>query len=83
MAIKKGDKISVEYEGRLEDGQVFDSSQQGEHSHPLEFEVGAGKIIKGFDQAVIGMKKGEEKEITIESKDAYGEVNPQLNKRYS
>ncbi len=81
MAIKKGDKVKVDYEGRLEDGTVFDSSQHGDHSHPLEFEVGSGQVIKGFDEAVVGMKKGGEKEITIEPKDAYGEVKEGLEQK--
>lgn len=81
MAIKKGDKIKVEYEGKLTNGTVFDSSEK--HNQPLEFEVGAGMIIKGFDDAVIGMNKGEEKEITLEPKDAYGDPNPQLIKTVS
>ncbi len=75
MPVKKGDKIKVEYTGKLEDGQVFDTS---EGKQPLEFEVGAGKIIKGFDNAVIGMKKGEEKEITLKPEEAYGDPNPKL-----
>ena len=78
MAIKKGDKIKVEYEGKLESGEVFDSTEK--HGKPLEFEVGSGQLIKGFDEAVIGMKKGEEKEVTLEPKDAYGDPNPQLIK---
>ena len=77
MAIKKGDKIKVEYTGTLEDGTVFDSSKHGDHFHPLEFEVGEGKVIKGFDEAVIGMEKDEEKKFTIKSADAYGDNNPE------
>jgi FKBP-type peptidyl-prolyl cis-trans isomerase 2 len=77
--IKKGDKIKVEYEGKLEDGTVFDSSEKT--GKPLEFEVGSGTIIPGFDNAVVGMKKGEEKEVKIEAKDAYGEPNPQMIKK--
>ncbi|MFB0563533.1 MAG: peptidylprolyl isomerase [Candidatus Lokiarchaeia archaeon] len=73
MPVKKGDKVKVEYTGKLDDGTIFDSSEERQ---PLEFEVGSGKIIKGFDQAVIGMEKGDEKEFTIEPKDAYGEHNP-------
>ena len=80
MTIKKGDKVSVEYEGKFEDGTVFDSSSHGDHSHPLEFEVGTGQVIKGFDEAVTGMKKGEEKEFSIESKDAYGDHKPELKR---
>ncbi len=78
MVIKKGDKIKVEYTGTLEDGSVFDSTAHGDHSHPLEFEVGSGQIIKGFDDAVIGMKKGEEKEITLKPSEAYGEPRDDL-----
>ncbi|MBN2043180.1 MAG: peptidylprolyl isomerase [Candidatus Aenigmarchaeota archaeon] len=78
MPVKKGDRVKVEYEGRFEDGEVFDSSKHGDHSHPLEFEVGSGQVIKGFDQGVMGMKKGEEKEVTIKPEDAYGEYRPDL-----
>lgn len=75
MTIKVGDTIKVEYTGTLKDGTVFDSSKGRE---PLEFQVGSGQIIKGFDKAVLGMKRGEEKEINLTSKDAYGDHNPQL-----
>jgi len=78
MTVKKGDKIKVEYTGSLEDGTVFDTSEGKE---PLEFEVGSGQIIKGFDEAVIGMKKGEEKTINIKPEDAYGPQNAQLTKK--
>lgn len=79
MGIKKGDKIKVEYTGTLDDGTVFDSSEK--HGKPLEFEVGANKVIKGFDEGVVGMEQGEEKEIKIESKDAYGDHNPDMIKK--
>ena len=76
MAIKNGDKVKVEYEGSFDDGTVFDSSEKcGE---PLEFEVGAGQIIPGFEDAVVGMEKGDEKEIKLPPEDAYGDPNPQL-----
>jgi len=78
MAVKKGDKIKIEYTGTLEDGTVFDSSEK--HGQPLEFEVGSGMVIPGFDNAVMGMEKDEEKEVTIQPADAYGEPNPQLVK---
>jgi len=74
MAVSKGDRVVVEYEGRFEDGEVFDSSAF--HQKPLEFVAGAGMVVPGFDRAVIGMEKGEEKEVRIEPKDAYGEKNP-------
>lgn len=78
MAVKLNDNVLVDYEGRLEDGTVFDSSKHGDHSHPLEFVVGSNMVIKGFENAVLGMEKGEEKEFSIEPKEAYGEYNPQL-----
>lgn len=70
MTVKKGDHIFVNYTGNLDDGTTFDSSEGRE---PLEFDVGAGQMIKGFDSAVIGMKTGEEKTVKISAKDAYGE----------
>ena len=70
MVVEKGDHIFVDYTGTLGDGTVFDSSEGKE---PLEFDAGAGQMIKGFDDAVIGMKKGATKSVTIAAKDAYGE----------
>lgn len=81
MAVKKGDKVKLEYEGTLNDGTVFDSSTHGDHSHPIEFEVGAGQVIKGLDSEVVGMKKGEEKEIKVQPSEAYGEPKPELVKK--
>ena len=75
MAIKKGDKIKVDYEGKLDNGELFDSSTHGDHNHPLEFEVGKGDVIKGFDAAVEGMELNEEKEVEIKPEEAYGERN--------
>ena len=68
-AAKNGDRVRVHYTGRLEDGQVFDSSKDGE---PLEFTVGGGEVIPGFDEAVRGMSFGDSKTVEIESDDAYG-----------
>jgi len=76
--VKEGDKITVEYTGSLEDGTVFDSSDK--HEEPFEFKVGEGSIIKGFDQAVVGMKVGEEKEVKIAPENAYGHYNSELVK---
>lgn len=78
MAVKKGDKVSVEYEGKFETGEVFDSSSHGDHSHPLEFQVGSGQVIKGFDDAVTGMNLNQEKEIKIAPEEAYGVQDPNL-----
>jgi peptidylprolyl isomerase len=72
---QKGDKVQVHYTGKLADGQVFDSSAGGE---PLEFEVGSGQVIKGFDDGVQGMDVGDKKQIEIEVADAYGERIEQL-----
>jgi len=76
--VKKGSKIKVDYEGRFEDGKVFDSSKHGDHSHPLEFTAGEGQVIKGFDDAIMGMKIGEEKEFKIQKEEAYGDFREEL-----
>ncbi len=76
--VKKGDTVTVEYEGRFESGEVFDSTSHGDHSHPLTFKSGNSEVVKGFDDAVFGMKKGEEKEIVIKPEEAYGQPNPKL-----
>ena len=77
MAIKKGEIIKVEYEGRLEDRTIFDSTElQG--GEPLKFEVGVGLLIQGFDNSVIGKEVGEEYEIKLSASEAYGEIDPLL-----
>lgn len=76
MVIKLGNKAKVEYEGRFEDGEVFDSTER-HGGEPLEFVVGSGTLVSGFEKAVEGMDQGEEKEITLKPEEAYGEVNPQ------
>lgn len=78
MVVKKGDKVKIEYKGSFDDGTVFDSSEK--HGKPLEFEAGTGKVIKGFDEAIIGMKAGEEKEVKIKPEDGYGMPNKDLVK---
>ncbi len=78
MTVKNGDKVKVEYTGKLDDGTMFDTSQG---KAPIEFEVGAKKVIPGFEKAVIGMKKGEEKEVKIKPEDAYGNRNPEMIKK--
>ena len=75
-AVKKGDKVSLHYTGTLEDGRVFDSSKK--RNEPLKFTAGSGQVIPGFDQAVVGMKKGEEKKFTLQPADAYGERKPEM-----
>lgn len=78
IVIKVGDRVAVEYEGRFEDGSVFDSSTHEGHSHPLIFTVGKHEVIPGFEQCVVGLKQGDSKEITIAPKDAYGEHDARL-----
>ncbi|MEJ2666930.1 MAG: peptidylprolyl isomerase [Deinococcales bacterium] len=74
-AARSGDTVRVHYVGRLDDGTVFDSSREHE---PLEFTVGAGEVISGFDRAVEGMEVGEAREARIEVDDAYGERRDDL-----
>lgn len=66
---KKGDQVKVFYVGRLADGSIFDSS---EGQAPLEFIVGRKEVIRGFDQAVLGMSPGEVKTLTLTAEQAYG-----------
>lgn len=73
--VKSGDKIKVHYHGKLNNGETFDSS---EGRDPLEFEVGSGMVIKGFDDGVTGMAVGEKKTVTIPFDEAYGPVNPEM-----
>lgn len=67
--VKKGDTVKIHYHGKLTDGSTFDSSEGRE---PLEFEVGSGMVIPGFDAGVTGMTVGEKKTVTIPSDEAYG-----------
>ena len=75
MKATKGNKVRVHYTGTLDDGTQFDSSRERE---PLEFEVGAGQMIKGFDQAVDGMVVGGQKSVTIPAAEAYGDRKEDL-----
>lgn len=70
----KGNTVKVHYTGTLTDETVFDSSRERE---PLEFTVGAGQMIQGFDAAVEGMAVGDSKKVTIPSDQAYGPKNDQ------
>ena len=73
--VQQGDTVRVHYTGRLETGEVFDSSDGGD---PLEFQVGAGQVIPGFDEGVSGMNIGDKKTVEIEADDAYGPRVQQL-----
>jgi peptidylprolyl isomerase len=72
---KSGDTVKVHYTGKLDDGTVFDSSLERD---PLEFTIGEGAVIPGFESAVIGMAEGESKTETITAEDAYGPHNPEM-----
>ena len=75
MKAKANDKVKVHYTGKLTSGEVFDSS---EGRDPLEFTVGGGQMIKGFDEAVNGMEVNEKKTVTIPSAEAYGDHREEL-----
>jgi len=72
---KSGDTVRVHYTGRLDDGTIFDTSHERE---PLEFTLGTGQVIPGFDRAVEGLAVGEACETRIEPSDAYGERREDL-----
>lgn len=74
MQAKNGDKVKVHYTGKLTSGEQFDSSAG---RAPLEFTVGAGQMIKGFDAAIPGMSVGDKKTVNIPAADAYGERSPE------
>ena len=71
---KSGDTVRIHYTGTLDDGSTFDSSKGRD---PLEFKLGSGQVIPGFDTAVTGMSVGESKTVTIPPEEAYGAHNPQ------
>ena len=73
--VKEGDNVKVHYTGTLNDGSIFDSN---ENKAPLEFKVGEGQVIAGFENAVKGMELNEEKTVMIPSQDAYGPKQKQL-----
>ena len=69
MQASEGNTVKVHYTGKLNDGTVFDSSREVD---PIQFTIGSGDIIPGFESAVVGMTLGDNKTVTIPSKDAYG-----------
>jgi len=73
--VKKGDIVKVHYHGKLTTGETFDSSDGRE---PLEFKVGDGDVIKGFEEGVLDMKIGDKKTIQIPAEDAYGNINEEM-----
>jgi len=72
---KLGDTVRVHYTGKLDDGTVFDSSANGD---PLEFTIGDGNIIPGFEKAVVGMSPGDAKTEVIPAQQAYGEHREEM-----
>ena len=70
---QQGNTVKVHYTGRLDDGSVFDSSAGGE---PLEFTIGQGQMIPGFEQGVVGMELGESRTVIIAADQAYGIYRP-------
>ena len=72
---KMNDKVKVHYSGTLSGGTVFDSSLEGE---PLEFTIGKGMVIPGFENGIIGMNEGESRKVSIKSDDAYGPFRDDL-----
>jgi len=75
MKIEEGKKVKVHYTGKFDNNEVFDSS---EGKDPLEFTVGQGQLIPGFENGVLGMEAGEKKTVEIEADQAYGEVRDDL-----
>ncbi len=73
--VKENNTVKVHYTGKLSDGQVFDSSEGKE---PLEFTLGQGRLIPGFEKGLMDMKLNEKKTVTIAKEEAYGEVNQDL-----
>jgi peptidylprolyl isomerase len=73
--VQNGDKVSIHYTGKFEDGEVFDSSIDRD---PLDVEVGAKHVIKGFEDALLGMEEGKKKTITIPPDQGYGAYDPAL-----
>ena len=73
--VKQNDTVVVHYTGKLKTGQVFDSSLERE---PMEFTLGQGQLIPGFENGIIDMTVSEKKSIEIPSDEAYGEAKPEL-----
>jgi peptidylprolyl isomerase len=78
-AVENGHFVKVEYTGTLENGDIFDSSN---NSHPLEVEVGRGTVIKGFEDALVGMVEDEKKTFTLSPDEAYGDRNESLEQSF-
>lgn len=75
IQVKENNTVKVNYTGKLSDGQIFDSSEGKE---PLEFTLGQGQLIPGFEKGLIDMKLNEKKTIKVAKEEAYGEINDAL-----
>jgi len=71
MQIKQGDTVKVHYVGKLENGDEFDNSYKREE--PIQFDAGTGRMIKGFDEGIMGMSVGDKKTLTLSPEQAYGD----------
>jgi len=72
--VSKGDQVAIHFTGRLEDGTVFDTT---ENRDPLQFEAGGEQVLPGLSDAVIGMEEGEEKSVTITAEEGFGIYDPE------
>ena len=93
MQAKENSVVEIEYEGRLEDGKLFDTNKEElakkEHSHvegrlyePLHVQLGSGMVIKGFEKNIIGMEEGEEKTFKVTPEEGYGNRDENLVKKF-
>ena len=74
LKAQKGNQVKVHYRGVLTDGTEFDNSYN--RGTPIDFQIGAGQMIGGFNDAVVGMTVGDKKTIKLAPDEAYGEINP-------
>jgi FKBP-type peptidyl-prolyl cis-trans isomerase 2 len=95
MAITEGDSVTIEYTGRLDDGTVFDTTDEGvaeeaglreeqpnREFEPLTVEVGEGNLIEGFERGLIGLDVGDEETLTIPPEEAYGEASDDQTREF-
>ncbi len=73
--VEEGKYVAIQYTGKFEDGQVFDSNTDGQ---PFEFQAGSGMVIPGLDNGIMGMNVEEEKDLVITPEEAYGEYDEKL-----
>jgi peptidylprolyl isomerase len=78
--VENGIFVSVDYKGTLQNGEVFDTSSGRQ---PLEIQIGAGKVIKGFEEALLGMSLNEKKSFTVHPEDAYGQRDERLKRVFA